>query len=77
MQGAVPINGSVSNGEYNEVESNKNELIETLTSSEKMIGLLCVSTSFPSGCSERSSRGTEWELVYWGCWCKRGWERWC
>ena len=38
MQGAVPINGSVSNGEYNEVVSNKNELkrtIETLTSSAK------------------------------------------
>ena len=66
MQGAVPINRSMSNGEYNEVESNKDELkriIETLTSSKKMIGLLCVSTSFPSNCSE--SRGTGWGLVYW------------
>ena len=37
MQGAVPINGSMSDGEYNEVESNKDELkriIETLTSSK-------------------------------------------
>ena len=68
MQGAVPINRSMSNGEYNEVESNKDELkriIETLTSSNKMIGLLCVSTSFPSDCIESESRGTEWGLVYW------------